>query len=120
MTECELMIMKTIWSDENPLSMKEITARVNEQFGRNWKTQTVSTFLTRLVKKNFLTMERKGRVFFYHPEVTEEEYGKKEIAKCVDLWGNGRIDVLLAAFANVRKYSDEEKKSIQKLLDEMK
>lgn len=119
MTDCEMLVMKIVWSDETPLSMKEITARVNQRYNKDWKTQTVSTFLARLVRKNYLTMERKGRVFFYHPAVTEEEYGKKEITKCVDFWGGGKVDALLAAFAKVRKFTKDEKKQIQKMLNDM-
>lgn len=119
MTDCELMVMKTAWSSDEPLSMKEITTRVNAEYKRDWKTQTVSTFLARLVKKGFLTMERRGRVFFYHPEVSEEDYGKKEIAKCVNFWGGGRIDKLLAAYAGVRRYTEEEKQCIRELLNEL-
>lgn len=119
LTECELLIMKVIWHSEEPLSIQEITARINQNYKKDWKVQTVSTFLSRAVKKEYLSMKRQGRLFYYSPLVSEEEYGKKEIKKCVDFWGNGKVDSLVASFAEVRKLTNEEKDSIRRLLDDM-
>jgi predicted transcriptional regulator len=119
MTECELLVMKVIWSSDRNLSMKEVTELVNSTYGKSWKTQTVSTFLARLVRKEFLTMERKGRVFYYQPTILEADYGKKEIEKCVNFWGAGKINSILAAFSEVRKFTKDEKEQIQSLLNDM-
>lgn len=117
MTDCEVLVMKTIWESTEILSLREVTAQVNRKFNRNWKTQTVSTFLARLVRKGYLTMERKGRQFYYYPTITEDEYGKREIVKCVDFWSGGKIEALLSAFSEERKLTEDEKESIRRLLD---
>ena len=57
-TDCEKVVMKCVWDSDHELSMQEITEMVNTQHGKNWKTQTVSTFLARLVKKDYLKMYR--------------------------------------------------------------
>lgn len=116
MTECELLVMKAVWSNEEAMSIKDIQARVNGMYNKTWKVQTVSTFLARLVQKGFLTMERRGRQFFYYPTVTEEEYGRDEIIKCVDMWGNGKIQSLVSAFSEVRGLTKEEKNKIREIL----
>ena len=79
-TECEKVVMKCVWDSSQDLSMQEITEMVNTQHGKNWKTQTVSTFLARLVKKDYLKMYRKGRCFYYQPLVDKEEY-KDDVLK---------------------------------------
>ena len=119
MTECELLVMKVIWKSDDVLSLQEITERVNRDYKKNWKPQTVSTFLGRIVRRGYLSMERRGRVFYYHPLMTEDEYGKNEILKCVDFWSNGRADSFLSAFIEERKLTDEEKKRIRSLLDDL-
>lgn len=119
LTECELIVMKIIWQSEEALSIQEILKQLDEVYHKNWKIQTVSTFLSRSVKKGYLKMTRKGRQFFYTPLVSEEEYGKREITKCVNFWGNGKIDALVASFTKVRKFTDEEKSHIRSLLDDM-
>lgn len=119
LTGCELLVMKVIWGSEEVLSIQDITSQINRIYHKEWKTQTVSTFLSRIVKKGYLDMQRKGRVFYYYPQITEDEYGKREIKKCVDFWSDGKIDSLVASFAEVRKLSEEEKQHIRRLLDGM-
>ncbi|MBQ7943496.1 MAG: BlaI/MecI/CopY family transcriptional regulator [Lachnospiraceae bacterium] len=117
LSECEELVMKVIWQSEEALSIQEITTRINQQYQKDWKVQTVSTFLSRMVKKEYLTMKRQGRLFYYYPLVSESEYGKREITKCVEFWGKGKVDTLLAAFTEVRELTEDEKKSIRSMLD---
>lgn len=117
LTNCEVLVMKVIWGSDKILSIQDILRSVNTTYDKQWKVQTVSTFLSKMVKKGFLDMQRKGRSFFYYPLVTEDEYGRQEIEKCVELWGEGRIDGLLAAFTREHKLTEEEKRSIGGLLD---
>lgn len=119
LTDCEVLVMKVIWHSEEALSIQEITGAVNATYDKDWKVQTVSTFLSKMVKKGYLDMQRKGRYFFYYPLVTEEEYGDREIKKCVELWSDGKIDGLLAAFARTHKLTEEERKRIGGILDEL-
>lgn len=116
-TDCELLVIKVIWGNEEAMSIKDIQSRVNSQYNKEWKIQTVSTFLARLVRKNYLRMERRGRSFYYYPLVSEEEYGRMEIVKCVDLWGNGKIHALLSAFSEVRGLTDDEKQKIREIVE---
>ena len=62
-------------------------------------------------------MERRGRSFFYYPLVKEEDYGKLEIVKCVDMWGKGKIQALLSAFSEVRGLTKEDKKNIREIIE---
>lgn len=119
LTECEVLVMKVIWESDEAMSIQEITSRINLKYNKSWKLQTVSTFLSRAVKKGYLEMKRRGRSFDYYPLVTEEEYGKREIVECVDNWGNGRLGNLIASFAEARKLSEEEKAHIRRMLDGM-
>ena len=58
LSECELLIMKVIWRSENAMSIQEIYERVESIYRTNWKSQTVSVFLGRMVKKGFLTRKK--------------------------------------------------------------
>lgn len=63
LTNCEVLAMKVIWHSEEALSIQEITRAVNAAYDKDWKVQTVSTFLSKMVKKGYLDMQRKGRFF---------------------------------------------------------
>lgn len=117
LSQCEGMVMKTIWSSGDILTMQEITVKVNALFHKTWKTQTVSTYLARLVKKGYLSMERQGRLFYYHPLIAEEDYAQREITKCMDMWGNAKTGALLSAFTQAKGLTEEEKEYIRSILD---
>ena len=117
LSKCEGMVMKTIWSSGDILTMQEITVKVNALFHKTWKTQTVSTYLARLVKKGYLSMERQGRLFYYHPLIAEEDYAQREITKCMDMWGNAKTGALLSAFTQAKGLTEEEREYIRSILD---
>ncbi len=119
LTDCEVLVMKVIWSDNTAMSIQEITAKINQRYQKDWKVQTVSTFLSRVVKKGYLEMKRSGRTFYYYPQVTQEEYGTREIVKCVDTWGGGKLGNLIASFAEAKSLTQNEKEQIRRLLDGM-
>lgn len=119
LTECEVLVMKVIWESGEVMSVQEITSRINLKYKKDWKLQTVSTFLSRAVRKGYLEMKRNGRSFDYYPLVTEQEYGRREIVKCVDNWGSGKLGNLVASFAETRRLSEEEKTHIRRMLDGM-
>lgn len=119
LTECEVLVMKVIWEGDEVMSIQEITSQINLKYKKDWKLQTVSTFLGRAVRKGYLEMKRNGRSFDYYPLVTEEEYGRREIVKCVEDWGNGSLGNLVASFAETGKLSAEERKHIRRMLDDM-
>ena len=119
LSECEELVIRVIWSSAEPLTMQEITEKVNKRFGRSWSAKTVSVFLHRIVHKGYLTAERRGRIFYYHPIVKEEIYRDHVIKKCVDVWSDGRVDAFLAAFMQTRGLSEEEKTRIRGMIDAM-
>ena len=119
LSDSELFVMKIIWRSEESLSLQEIAERVNRVYGKNWKPQTVSVFLGRIVKKNLLVSKRQGRQFYYYPTISEEEYRKKETVKCVDTLGDGKADIFFAALSQARNLTKEEKEKIRGILNEM-
>ena len=117
LSDSELFVMKVIWRSEESLSLQDIAERVNRIYGKNWKPQTVSVFLGRIVKKNLLVSKRQGRQFYYYPTISEEEYRKKETVKCVDTLGDGKADVFFAALSQARNLTEEEKERIRGILN---
>lgn len=119
LTLCEEQVMKCIWDSEVELTLPEIVAAVNSRFQKDWKPQTVSTFLARLVRKEYLDMYRKGRTFFYIPLVDKDEYSADRIEECVSMWGDGDASALLCALNERRNLRPEEISQIRDLLDEL-
>lgn len=102
LTECEQLIMKTLWDGERELSLMEITQRVNDAYQKDWKPQTVSTFLARLVRKSYLESHRQGRVFFYRILVPQEDYVGKMAEQFITFWNRGSVEDFLATLERWR------------------
>ena len=95
-----------------------IMNRVNQENGKSWKPQTVSTFLARLVKKSFLTVYRKGRYSFYQPAVSKEDFWKATVQENARFFDKGDM----AAFAChlcEDALTKEEVQVLKKKLDEL-
>ena len=119
LTDCEVLVMRVIWNSAEIMSIQEITSKINHTFHKDLKTQTVSTFLSRAVKKGYLEMKRNGRSFDYYPLVSEQEYGKREINKCVEIWSDGKLENLIASFSETNKLSEQEKMQIRRVINDM-
>lgn len=116
LTECEQQVMKCVWGIDRDLAMMEIVDIVNATFNKTWKPQTISTFLSRLVKKEFLNMFRQGRVFYYHPIISKKAYSQLIMKEGVDFWFDGDASKCLEALRDERGLSQEEVKNIKKIV----
>ena len=116
LTDCEQLVMKTVWDAEEELSLMEIMQRVNDKYHKKWKPQTVSTFLARLVRKGYLRHYRQGRVFFYQILVPLEEYKAQLTNDYVNFWCHGNADEFLHALIHERSLRSEEIEKIRKFV----
>ncbi len=89
LTECEQQVMKVIWDSGAELSLMEIVRSVNDKYHKDWKPQTVSTFLARLVRKGYLRYYRQGRLFFYQVLIPFEECRQQVTKEFVNFWYSG-------------------------------
>ena len=119
LTDCEQLVMKTVWDAAEELSLMEIMQRVNDKYHKQWKPQTVSTFLARLVRKGYLRHYRQGRVFFYQILVSLEEYKGQLTNDYVHFWNHDNADEFLRALIQERPLRQDEIKRIRDLLDEL-
>ncbi len=94
-SEAEWEIMKLIWKS-NPITSEEI---INLLSGRMmWSAQTIKTFITRLIKKEVIGFEKKGRVYYYYPLLSEEECIRSENESFLKKVYDGALNMLLTKF----------------------
>ena len=88
LTPIEEKVMMIIWdSDEKP-HLSEIVKEINERYGKDWRPQTISTYLAHLVRKGYLSFERKGNVFLYTPLVDKKSFCKQQLKNMYEYYGN--------------------------------
>ncbi len=81
LTEGEEMVMKAVWDCKKEPVLSEVMERVNGVYGKDWKPQTISTFLAKLVRKNYLKMQRDGKIYTYKILVKERVYIKEQLKR---------------------------------------
>lgn len=101
LTECEEMIMSILWSSEEDLDLMTVTDNAKERFGKEWKLQTVATFMTRLEKKKYISVYRIGRYSHYHPVVSIDEYRKEKVEEVCGILFEEDLEQMARFIANM-------------------
>ncbi len=88
-SEAEWEIMRIVWT-QSPVTS---TVIIKELEGiKGWMPTTVKTLLSRLVNKEIIRFETKGRTFYYSPIVTEEQCIRNEMRNVVEKVYGGTIN----------------------------
>ena len=96
MSEAEREIMQLVWAAGGSVSSAELLYDL-KAMDKDWKPNTVLTFLARLVEKGILTCVRHGRSNEYIPLLTESEYKHFETRSFLDAVHAGSIKSFVAA-----------------------
>lgn len=115
LSDTEMEVMQVIWSAGHPITSSELLAIFAEKKKREWKGQTISTFLARLTEKGVLSSsQQKGRTKEYFPQVTPEEYRRNEAKGILDLMYKGSVKNFLAALYEGESGDKQELEDIKK------
>lgn len=119
LTDREQLLMESIWTLGDGVRLAYMVERTNETYGLNWKPQTASTFLNKLVNKGFVSPYRDGQYVHYHILIQEEDYLKYILNQEVDFWTKGDICAYANALFMSRTMSKDEIGIIKNKLDEL-
>lgn len=85
--DSELDVMLALWQGDSYMSRVEIESIVNEK--KALAPTTILSLLTRLEKKNFVTVKKQGKMNLYKPLIAREEYQQNESSSVLEkLYGN--------------------------------
>lgn len=94
-TEQEIMIL--IWQKKGEVTAALLLEELEER--REWKRTSVLTFLARLVQKGYLACEKQGRVNYYRPLISYEEYSARESKNILQkMYGNSVRNFVTALY----------------------
>ena len=116
LSDSELEIMKVIWAAGGLVTTAFLLKEFSES--HRWKSQTINTFLTRLVDKGMLRVERKGVANWYTAVVSDNEYLGGETRAFLDEFHHGSVSSFIAALDGSERLSDDDILSLKKWLAE--
>jgi len=93
-SDSEMDIMKVIWELATPVT---ITQLLDIFEGRKWKVQTMGTFLTRLVDKGLLSVNKQKNTNYYTAAMTEQKYNQLEAQAVLSTMYDGSLKNFLSA-----------------------
>lgn len=105
----QLEIMRLIWEQGGSVMFSELSAELERQ-RKNWKTNTVLTFLARLTERGMVAVRKKGRLNEYVALVSEEEYLAEQTRSFInDVYGGSAkhlVSTLLEDYLSTDDYTD--------------
>lgn len=116
--DSELELMMIIWHRDNEVSRKDIEEQLDNE--KKWTATTVLSFLTRLVEKGFIKVEKRGKTNYYTSLVKEQDYMKKESKSILEKMYNNSIKSFITALYDGNNLSDKDMKELQAFIDEKK
>lgn len=117
MSETEMEVMQFLWEVECPQSLGQLLEHFNSVCEKNWKPQTVSTFLSRMVKKNLLAWHQQGRAKVFTPICTKQEYEGIMAKSFIDKLYAGSVQNFMVALNENKSLSEKDIAELKKWLD---
>ena len=116
-SESELEILGVLWEKGEPMAFGELLKGFNAKTGRDWKKQTLGTFLIR--------MQYKGQVEAfggtrkqYQPCISREKYVKEVSRKFLDKYYEGSFAEMFAALSGGDELDREKTGELKRMLRE--
>jgi BlaI family penicillinase repressor len=114
-SDTEWEIMRIVWL-KHPISASEILKQLLAA-DPSWHPKTARTLLARLVQKQALGTEERGRAYVYSPLVTEEECLATASESFLDRFFGGSLKPMLAHFVGRQRLTKKEMAELRELLN---
>ena len=106
--------MKLVWA-QSPLTANKIILALSDS--TTWNPKTIRTQINRLVKKQVLAYEKKGREYHYYPLVAEQDCIKAESSSFLKRVYGGATKPILAALLENTDLTAEDINELKQILD---
>ena len=116
LTESEKITMKCVWDIGDGARLSRIMTLANDKYGKEWKPQTVSTFLGKLVRKGFVEQYRDGRYFYYRILIDKHTYRTQMIRDDVEFWDDDSLEMYISELFDKKTFTAKERKQLKSLI----
>ena len=113
--DSEWRVMQVLW-EHGPQTANEVVNALSGQV--KWKSRTIKTLISRLVKKGAVKVTEEGYRYRYCAAVDESTCIRSETKSFVRRVYQGTMKPALAAFLEDADLSDQEIDALQKVLDQ--
>ena len=105
-SETEMEVMQEIWELAAPVTVAQLLSIFDARKG--WKTSTLSTILSRLIDKGYLSKQMNNKVNFYWANLSFEEFQKSEVQSLLTNLYGGNIKNFVASLVDDEGVTQED------------
>ncbi len=116
--DSELDIMLVLWHGHPEMNRMEIEQVINEK--KQLAATTILSLLSRLEKKNYVKVEKKGQLNLYTPLVSQEEYQHSESRNMLEKLYENSLTNFVASLYQGKKIDKDKIEELNTFLQELK
>lgn len=116
LADSEEEIMELLWKTGRKMPAKEIMDYFNDNHNKNWKKQTMNTFLFRLLEAKFIERTSEDRRYLYSPIISKKVYEQNKAESFITNAYNGSFLNFINALSGGQIINNEEAEEIKKLI----
>ena len=116
MSQSESLIMDFLWKNDGGKGFSEIMEYLNGELHKNWKKQTINTFIRHLIDKGLISADTSQKSRRYSAALTPAEYARGKADKILADFYDGSVEVFLSALTGGKKLSQELVDELDKMM----
>ena len=118
-SESEGMIMEYLWNQEEGKTFGDITEYLNTTCQKEWKKQTINTFIRRLMEKGLIVSQNSLKRRVYYPSMSYTDYRQWEAKDFLSEFYGGSMKMFLSAFSGGGKLDEDTANELKEILGDM-
>ena len=118
LSETEYELMDFFWSVDEKQSFKQILEYFNNEKGKNWKKQTLSSFLKILQDKELIGNDVNGKKYLYYALHTREQHIHSWVRGMVRSSFGNSMKQFLTAFSGGEQLSEQDVQDLRDCLQQ--
>ncbi len=116
LSSLEWEIMEFIWEQKEGLYFRDLMQHFVKEGGKQWKRQSLRTFLLNLEKKGALEIKKHEKFYMYVPVSTKEGHIRKWTKNMLKEFYNGSLKEFLLALKGDTGLSEQEMSELREFL----
>lgn len=116
--DSELDVMIALWNGHQEMTRSEIEDFMNQK--KKLAPTTILTLLSRLEKKNFVSVKKEGKANLYSALVTQEEYQQQEGKHVLEKLYDNSLKNFVATLYQGKQIDQNDIKELESFLQELK
>ncbi len=119
LSQTEREIMEYFWDAEGEHDFASLMKYFNEEGGKEWKKQTLNTFLSRLLDKGLLERRMEGRKAYYRYRLDRKQYEQEKAKEVLENGYDGKLSHFIAALTGSSHVTEDDEQELLNYIQKM-